>query len=83
MGILIALVQFAIALGLLAMKKWAWVLALAGVTLTVIEGIIGMFTSGPFGLMCGSLGLTIPAFILVYLRLPRTRQAFGFGTTGD
>jgi hypothetical protein len=78
-GIITATVQFVVAFGLLAMKKWAWVLALVGVALTVVEGIIGIFSSGPFAFMCGSLGLIIPALILVYLLLPGTRQAFGVG----
>jgi hypothetical protein len=81
-GILAASVQFVTAFGLLAMKKWAWILALAGVVLTVVEGMIGVFTGGPFGFMCGSLGLIVPAIILVYLLLNSTRQAFGVGTTG-
>ena len=76
-GIIIAVVQLAVAFGLLAMKKWAWALALVGVALTVVEGIIGMFTGGPFGLMCGILGLIIPVFILVYLLLPKTRSVLG------
>jgi hypothetical protein len=77
LGIIIAIVQLVVAFGLLAMKKWAWVLALVGVALTVAQGMIGLFTGGPFGLMCGSLGLIIPVFILVYLLLPKTRSAFG------
>jgi hypothetical protein len=44
--------------------------------------MIGVFTGGPFGFMCGSLGLIVPAIILVYLLLNSTRQAFGVGTTG-
>jgi hypothetical protein len=82
-GIITAIVQFVVAFGLLAMKKWAWVLALAGVVLTAVEGIIGMFTGGAFGFMCGSLGLIIPAIILVYLLLPGTRQAFGVGAAAN
>jgi hypothetical protein len=83
LGIVSAIVQFAIAFGLLAMKKWAWILALIGVALTVIQGLIGLFTGGPFGFMCGSLGLIVPVIILVYLLLPSTRQAFGVGATGE
>ena len=79
-GILAAIVQFVIAFGLLAMKKWAWFLALAGVVLTVVEGFVGVFSGGPFGFMCGILGLMIPVIILVYLLLNSTRQAFGIGT---
>jgi hypothetical protein len=80
-GIVVAIVQFIVAFGLLAMKKWAWILALVGVALTVVEGIIGIFTGGPFAFMCGSLGLIIPTIILVYLLLPGTRQSFGVSTT--
>ena len=78
-GIVVALVQFVVAFGLWTMKPWAWYLALAGVALTVIEGVIGVFGGGPFGFMCGLLGLIIPVAILVYLLLERTRQAFGVG----
>jgi hypothetical protein len=79
-GIIAAIVQFVIAFGLLAMKKWAWFLALAGVVLTVVEGFVGAFSGGPFGFMCGILGLMIPVIILVYLLLGSTRQAFGVGS---
>ena len=81
-GIIAAILQFAIAFGLLAMKKWAWFLALIGVALTVIQGFIGVFSGGPFAFMCGILGLMIPVIILVYLLLASTRQAFGVGTSG-
>ena len=76
-GILAALVQIAVAVGLLAMKKWAWILALAGVALTVVQGIVGILGGGPFAFMCGLLGLAIPLGILIYLLLPGTRQVFG------
>lgn len=76
-GILGALVQIAVAIGLLAMKRWAWILALAGVALTVVQGIAGILGGGPFAFMCGILGLAIPLGILIYLLLPGTRQAFG------
>jgi hypothetical protein len=78
-GIFAAAVQFVIAFGLLAMKRWAWFLALIGVAITVIQGIIGVFSGGPFAFMCGILGLLIPIGILVYLLLSSTRQAFGIG----
>lgn len=78
-GIIAATVQFVIAFGLLAMKRWAWFLALVGVVITVVEGIIGVFSGGTFGFMCGILGLIVPVAILVYLLLSSTRQAFGIG----
>jgi hypothetical protein len=82
MGIIAAIVQFIVGFGLWYMKKWAWILALIGAVLTIVEGIIGIFGGGPFAFMCGSLGLAIPIIILVYLLLGSTRQAFGADTTG-
>lgn len=78
-GIIAAIFQFIIAFGLLALKRWAWFLALIGVGITVIQGIIGVFSGGPFAFMCGILGLIVPVIILVYLLLSSTRQAFGIG----
>lgn len=77
LGILTAVAQIVVAIGLMGMKKWAWFLALASVALTVVQGIVGIFGGGPFALMCGVLGLAIPVGILVYLLLPGIRQAFG------
>jgi hypothetical protein len=77
LGILAAIVQFAVAIGLLSMRKWAWVLALIGVGITVIQGIVGIFGGGPLAFMCGILGLLIPVGILVYLLRPSIRQVFG------
>jgi hypothetical protein len=77
LGILVAVVQLVVAFGLLAMKRWAWILALVAVALTVAQGMAGLFSGGPFGLMCGMLGLIVPVAILVYLLLPKTRDAFG------
>ncbi len=76
-GIIVAVVQIVIAIGLLSMRHWAWILALVGVALTVIQGIIGIFSGGPFAFMCGILGLAIPLAILIYLLQPGVRQAFG------
>ncbi len=79
LGILAAIVQFAVAIGLLKMKKWAWVLALVGVALTVIQGIAGLFSGGPFAFMCGLLGLLVPVLILVYLLTGKVRRVFDVG----
>jgi len=76
-GILGALVQITVAIGLLSMKRWAWILALVGVVLTVVQGIAGILGGGPFAFMCGILGLAIPVGILIYLLRPGIRQAFG------
>jgi hypothetical protein len=81
LGIITAVVQLAVAFGLLAMKKWAWILALIGVALTVIQGVISLFAGGIFGFMCGSLALIIPVLILIYLLRPAIRGAFGVDTT--
>ena len=81
LGIVTAVVQFVVAFGLLAMKKWAWILALIGVGLTVVQGVVSLFAGGPFGFMCGGLGLIIPIIILIYLLRPTIRGAFGVGAT--
>jgi len=81
LGIITAVVQLAVAFGLLAMKKWAWILALIGVALMVIQGVISMFAGGVFGFMCGGLALIIPVIILIYLLRPTIRGAFGVGAT--
>jgi hypothetical protein len=76
LGIVAALVQVVVAIGLLSLKKWAWILALVSVALTVVQGIVGIFGGGPFAFMCGILGLAIPVGILIYLLLPGTRRVF-------
>jgi len=81
LGIITAGVQLIVAIGLLSMKKWAWILALIGVGLTVVQGVIGLFAGGPFGFMCGGLALIIPVIILIYLLRPTIRGAFDVGTT--
>ena len=81
LGIITAVVQFIVAIGLLSMKKWAWILALIGVGLPVVQGVVSLFAGGPFGFMCGGLALIIPVIILIYLLRPTIRGAFGVGTT--
>jgi hypothetical protein len=76
-GIFAAALQIIVAFGLLGMQKWAWALALISVGVTVVQGLIGMFTGGLFGFMCGGIGLIIPIIILIYLLTPKVRQAFG------
>ena len=78
-GIIAAVVQIIVAFGLSAMKKWAWVLAIIGVILTIIQGILGIFAGGMFAFICGSLGLIVPAIILFYLLRPDIRAIFGVG----
>lgn len=77
LGIITALVQIIVAFGLASMKKWAWVLAIIGLVLTFIQGIVGMLNGGLFAWMCGSLGLIVPAIILFYLMRTDIRIAFG------
>jgi len=77
LGILAAVVQIIVAIGLLAMKKWAWTLALIAVGLTLLQGLGAMFAGGFFGLICGGIGLIIPLIILFYLLRKNTQAAFG------
>jgi hypothetical protein len=79
LGIIAAVVQMVVAFGLLAMKKWAWTLALIGVGLTIVQGAAGMIGGGFFGFMCGGIALIIPIIILFYLLSKGTQKAFGVG----
>jgi len=81
LGIITAVVQLIVGIGLLSMKKWAWILALIGVGLTVVQGVVSMFAGGVFGFMCGGLALIIPVIILIYLLRPTIRGVFGVGAT--
>ena len=78
-GMITAGVQFAAGIGLLQMRSWAWYLALIGVGLSVLSGIMGMFSGGIFTFLCGCVGILIPAGILIYLIQPRIRALFGIG----
>ena len=64
---------------LLAMKKWAWILAIVGVGLTVIQGVINMFGGGTFALIYGNLWLILPVIILIYLLSKGIRSAYQIG----
>jgi hypothetical protein len=77
LGIAAAGLQIAVVAGLMAMKRWAWFLALAGVGLTIVEGFLGIVSGGRVAISCGILGLIVPAGILIYLLRPRIRRAFG------
>ena len=79
-GLILATVQIVTAVGLLMLKRWAWYLAIIAVALTVVEGIIGIFGGGFFAFVCASIGLIIPAAILVYLLRPQIRTLFGMQT---
>lgn len=76
-GIAGAVLDLIIAYGLLTLRRWAWALALLGVGVTVITGVLGLANGGFFAVCCGILGLLIPAGILYYLLRPEVRQAFG------
>jgi hypothetical protein len=76
-GIITAIVQIVVGFGLLGMYRWAWILSLVGLALTVILGVIGMVSGGTFGFICGSLGLIFPVILLVYLLSKNIRHAFG------
>lgn len=79
LGILAAIVQVAAGIGLLALRPWAWVLALIAVAVTVIQGIIGMFSGGLAAFCCGGFGVLLPIAILAYLLSPGIRATFRRG----
>ena len=76
-GIVAAILQFAAAIGLLFMQKWAWYLAVLAVGVSVFQGAIGLFGGGLFSLLCGALLLLIPIGIFLYLLSGNVRKLFG------
>ncbi len=76
-GIIGAVVDFIVAYGLLTLKRWAWLLAMIGVAISVVTGVLGLFSGGLIAVCCGVLGLAVPAAILYYLLRPDVRRAFG------
>ena len=77
LGIFTGILQIVVGFGLLSMKKWAWILSMVAVGLSVLQGIFGMFNGGIFSFMCGGLGLIIPVIILIYLLTANIRKLFG------
>jgi hypothetical protein len=79
LGIISAILQFVVAFGLIAMKRWAYILALVGVGLNLVLGISGMLSGGVFIFVCGCFGLIIPIIIFIYLLSGGVRRSFGYG----
>ncbi len=77
LGILAAALQIVAGFGLLALKKWAWILALISIAVTIVQGVVGMLSSGLFVFLCGVFGLVIPIAMLIYLLRRETRAVFG------
>ena len=46
LGIFAAIVQIAVGVGLLGMKTWSWYLAVIAIGLSVVQGLVGMFSGG-------------------------------------
>ncbi len=78
-GIVTAVVEIVVAFGLLGLHKWAWFLAVLGLGLNVVAGVMGMFSGRLYGFICGSLGLIVPVIVLFYLLKSGTRAAFNMG----
>jgi len=77
LGVGSAILDFIVAYGLLGLRRWGWLLALIAVGVTVVQGLLGLFSGGVWTFMCGAAGLVIPAIILYYLLKPEVRKAFG------
>jgi len=76
-GLVAAIVQIVVGGGLLALKRWAWVLAFLAIALNVAQGVLSMIGGGFFSICCGAFWLLIPLGVLVYLLTPGVRRAFG------
>jgi hypothetical protein len=77
LGILAAIVQIAAGIGLLRMKTWSWYVAVAAVSLSVLQGLVGLFGGSSFALLCGLIWLSIPVIVLIYLARGSMRKRFG------
>jgi len=77
LGIITAIVELIVAIGLWKLRPWAWLLAIVAVGLNVVGGALGMFSGGLWTFCCGLFGLIIPVAILVYLFRPDVKRAFG------
>jgi hypothetical protein len=75
-NIIAGIIQIVVGFGLLGMQKWAWYVAVAGIALGIIQGVIGLFGGGTFGFICGSLWLVVPIAALVYLLTRGLRKAY-------
>ncbi|MGB6423571.1 MAG: hypothetical protein WBD56_00765 [Anaerolineales bacterium] len=82
LGLIAAGIQIVVGFGLLGMHKWAWYIALFGVGISVLQGVVLLFTGGLFGIICGSLSLIIPVIILIYLLSSGIRKTFYIGSAG-
>ncbi|MFN2134606.1 MAG: hypothetical protein ACK2UK_01545 [Candidatus Promineifilaceae bacterium] len=83
LGMATAAVEIAAGIGLLRLEKWGWYLAIIGVGLSFVQGLLGIFAGGIFTFFCGLLGLLIPGAILFYLLQGRIRDLFGVGGTSS
>ncbi|MFN2141191.1 MAG: hypothetical protein ACK2U5_11960 [Candidatus Promineifilaceae bacterium] len=79
LGMLAGAVQLAAAIGLLRLRSWGWYLAVLGVGLSVLQGLLGLFSGGIFTFVCTFAGILIPAAILIYLLQPDIRDLFNIG----
>ncbi len=77
LGIIAAVVQIVVGIGLLGMKRWSWYLAVAAVALSIVQGLVGIFGGSTFVILCGVLWLSIPVLMLVYLARSNMRKRFG------
>jgi uncharacterized membrane protein (DUF2068 family) len=73
----LAVLAFVLAFGLLALKRWAWWLAIGSVGLFILEVVVSAIRDthniGPNAIVA----LLVGALIIVYLCLPHVRRAFG------
>ena len=77
LGIVTAVVQFVVAIGLLKIKSWAWYLAIIATGLTIIQGVLGMSSGGISVAIFGLTGIIIPVGIFIYLMQPKIWRLYG------
>jgi hypothetical protein len=75
-GLVAAIIEIIVGGGLLALKRWAWILAFLAIALNVVQGGLSVIGGGFLSICCGAFWLLIPLGILLYLLTPGVRRAF-------
>lgn len=76
-GVVTAVIQFVVAIGLLKIKSWAWYLAIIATGLTIVQGVLGMSSGGISVVVFGFTSILVPVGIFIYLMQPKIWYLYG------
>lgn len=75
--LIMAIIAFLLAWGFLKGKRWAWIVGIIFVVLSILSSIVSaVFTGSLVSIATLGLSILIPIIILVYLLLPSTKAWF-------